>query len=313
MERKTVTLAAAAVVACLGLYALWRRGSGPGTKETKNKQAPAPSAASQPSCEDAKLDQEIGFTRSEMHTQQLVGTVNPYTRHVFVITNEQADTWPSKWEESEGLPSLLAEKLKERKKEAGKVKLTAAVATGEDQAGDVLMFPEGLRIRGLAPSTIDSFITEYMAGGRKDSVGPFTTQPLSDPRSVFVCSHTNRDKRCGYMGPKLIDSFRECLEKEGLGSITVRACSHVGGHVYAGNVIVYSTRTPSNTLGGDWYGYVDPSGAQEIVSQHIKNGKVVLRLWRGGMGLSEEQQVDWWKEECAQSGLDCAKCQCVKA
>ena len=59
---------------------------------------------------------------------------------------------------------------------------------------------------------------------------------------VFVCSHGSRDRRCGVCGPALISRFKEEIELHGLqGKVTVSPCSHIGGHKYAGNVIIFGS------------------------------------------------------------------------
>lgn len=59
--------------------------------------------------------------------------------------------------------------------------------------------------------------------------------------------------------------------------MAVLGCSHVGGHKFAGNVIVYGPQ------GGHWYGRVKPCHAEQIVETHILGGKVLKELWRGRM------------------------------
>jgi (2Fe-2S) ferredoxin len=56
----------------------------------------------------------------------------------------------------------------------------------------------------------------------------------------------------------------------------------VGGHEYAGNVLIYP--------GGNWYGYVTPADIPRIVDQHLVQGQIVWDLWRGRMGLSPQEQ-----------------------
>jgi anti-anti-sigma factor len=78
--------------------------------------------------------------------------------------------------------------------------------------------------------------------------------------------------------------FQATLEACGLSAqVTVRRTSHVGGHKYAGNVLIYP--------GGDWYGYVTPGDIPRLVEQHILGGQIVRDLWRGRMGLSPEEQL----------------------
>lgn len=69
---------------------------------------------------------------------------------------------------------------------------------------------------------------------------------------VFVCAHNNRDKRCGVCGPVLIEKFNEEIESKGLkDNVFVSACSHIGGHKYAGNAIIFSANTEGK-IEGHW-------------------------------------------------------------
>ena len=47
--------------------------------------------------------------------------------------------------------------------------------------------------------------------------------------------------------------LRAEVEAKGL-ACPVRACSHVGGHAYAGNVLAFSHRGPAKELEGHWFG-----------------------------------------------------------
>lgn len=70
---------------------------------------------------------------------------------------------------------------------------------------------------------------------------------------VFVCAHGSRDMRCGVCGPALIEKFNDEIEVRGLkDQVSVTACSHVGGHKYAGNLIIYSPG-PDGKIMGHWY------------------------------------------------------------
>ena len=66
--------------------------------------------------------------------------------------------------------------------------------------------------------------------------------------------------------------------------------SHIGGHKFAGNVIIYIpsnfsvTGMGSNPLGGHgiWYGRVEPRHVQGIVQKTLLEGKIIQELFRGG-------------------------------
>jgi (2Fe-2S) ferredoxin len=73
--------------------------------------------------------------------------------------------------------------------------------------------------------------------------------------------------------------------------------SHVGGHKYAGNVIVYippkmTVRSSGSGSGstlhplagkGIWYGRVEPKHVQGIVDETVLGGRVVTDHFRGGI------------------------------
>ena len=67
---------------------------------------------------------------------------------------------------------------------------------------------------------------------------------------VFVCAHASRDRRCGVCGPALIEKFEEEIEMRGLNDqVFVSACSHIGGHKYAGNLIIFSADAEGKIMG----------------------------------------------------------------
>lgn len=118
------------------------------------------------------------------------------------------------------------------------------------------------------------------------------------------------------MVPVLVKKFEEEIESRGLnGEVFVNACSHIGGHKYAGNVIIYS-QGRDGLVSGHWYdcyrflvvafvvlyllgwvllgallamcryGYVTPDDVPTLIDQHIGKGEVIYRLWRFGFLLS---------------------------
>jgi hypothetical protein len=67
--------------------------------------------------------------------------------------------------------------------------------------------------------------------------------------------------------------------------------SHIGGHKFAGNVIVYipkSQRWRNHPLSGKgiWYGRVEPWHVEGIIEQTIKQGVIIKELFRGGVNNS---------------------------
>lgn len=183
---------------------------------------------------------------------------------------------------------------------------------------------------------------------RKPAVKPSFTVGKMDRPTILICSHASRDLRCGIMGPLLQEEFarqlanvgihapvpsdsstREIREdnmkqrrdtKAGVGNnskqrplkANVGLISHVGGHVWAGNVIVYLPpfwhHTAQHILEqsqdgqppsldelealagcGVWYGRVEPKHVEGIVKETVLHGRVIRDLFRGG--VTQDGQV----------------------
>jgi (2Fe-2S) ferredoxin len=79
-------------------------------------------------------------------------------------------------------------------------------------------------------------------------------------------------------------------------SAQVGLISHIGGHKFAGNVIVY---IPPSLTGhplkgmGIWYGRVAPQHVEDIVAETVLKGKVVRELWRGAVRQGGELGREW--------------------
>jgi hypothetical protein len=64
--------------------------------------------------------------------------------------------------------------------------------------------------------------------------------------------------------------------------------SHIGGHKFAGNVIIYVPPTwDTHALRGCgiWYGRVGPEEVEGVVGETVVGGRVVGDLFRGGVGI----------------------------
>jgi hypothetical protein len=167
------------------------------------------------------------------------------------------------------------------------VKLTGCDEIGTRPGHDILVFPDQVRYMGVHERDFPALVEDHLVGNRVSDRIQY--QPLKD-QYIFVCVHGERDERCGVCGPPLVEGFVAALAARGRADqVAVRRSSHVGGHKYAGNVLVYP--------GGDWYGHVTPADVPRIVDQHIVGDEVVWDLWRGRMGLSQDEQVQLQEEE----------------
>ncbi|GMP30229.1 hypothetical protein CsSME_00004990 [Camellia sinensis var. sinensis] len=193
-------------------------------------------------------DIKFGFQRPEMYQNNLTGTVDPYDRHVFLCYKNH-DSWPPRVEDSDSDPlPKLLSGALKARKNDLNVKTRLTICEGRDG-------------------------TEFSDG---DVL-------------IFLEMIKYRDQRCGVCGPALIEKFNEEIELRGLkDQVFVSACSHVGGHKYAGNLIIFSTDQEGN-IAGHWYGYVTPNDVADLLEKHIGKGEIIENLWRGQMGVPVEQ------------------------
>ena len=208
-------------------------------------------------------------------TISLPGTVKFYERHLFVCTGHTE--WPERIELGGGFLQALAEMMGLYAAEMPlKVKMTACDDPGlTDNGYDILVFPDMVRYVGVETADLETLVRDHLVGNKLSE--RLRHEPLAG-QHVFVCVHGRRDERCGQCGPPLVRRLTAELWERGLADrVTVRRTSHVGGHAFAGNVLVYP--------GGDWYGYVTPEDIPRLVEDHLIDGVIVRDLWRGRMGM----------------------------
>ncbi|KAK3256388.1 hypothetical protein CYMTET_34475 [Cymbomonas tetramitiformis] len=272
--------------------------------------------------EDIGRKDRVGFGRKEMFSEDLAGTVDQYNFHIFVCSQDAPQDWPQKVEKVEG-PSTYLKRAIELHKGciAGDVKVQLCTPTcAGDQPGDVLVFPSMLRYRGGALSAAacemivkDSLVEKRAGVGVVDSAveeEPPVVVEVLEGCHTFVCCHTARDARCGVCGPALIDAFKDAVEVNSFPAcVSVRGCSHIGGHKYAGTLILFSETSKGAKVEGNWYGYVRPEDASTILEAHLAREEVVAKLWRGQLGMDKATHV--YTAKCllgTATEADCAAC-----
>ncbi|RDB23227.1 Altered inheritance of mitochondria protein 32 [Hypsizygus marmoreus] len=162
---------------------------------------------------------------------------------------------------------------------------------------------------------------EVRRGGAVLEKMPFKTWVLPYSHVILLCSHKKRDNRCAIAAPKLEQAFIHSLQENGWAADTQLECqclmgppleelhgtpeeteqhiekelrssaqekrvlilktSHIGGHKYAGNCIIYTPQGSSV-----WYGRVSPHEVESIVVNTIIDGMVLPPLLRGGLNIS---------------------------
>ncbi|EPS40671.1 hypothetical protein H072_5458 [Dactylellina haptotyla CBS 200.50] len=262
------------------------------------------------------------------HTSPISGVITRHYRHVLIHTG--TNNWPSRIESDD---KSVAAKLKSLISRRGlfvdpfyPILVTNASfpAKGDiknDSSVTISIFPEGIEIPSI-PNTIDGFkslVTSFLLPPSetwlKTRTDPssFTTRKITKP-VILACSHGSRDERCGILGPAIAQAFERALEKQGGESkaeAIVGEISHIGGHKFAGNIIIhlpaehklskainsaavagspgldllgrFVKTKPSQSEGGTaiWYGRVMPNHVEGIIENTLKGGRIIKELLRG--------------------------------
>ncbi|KAE8377761.1 sucrase/ferredoxin domain protein [Aspergillus bertholletiae] len=152
------------------------------------------------------------------------------------------------------------------------------------------------------------------------SLTPLRSRPCPHAAVILLCSQRTRDARCGQSAPLLRKEFERHLRPLGLyrdlddqrpGGVGIYFISHVGGHKYSANVIVYRRRDlewyrkqdgkeETMTAEGDegaaqgiWLARVRPEDCENIVRYTVLKGKVVKPEQIRG-GFDRERGVMSW-------------------
>ena len=232
----------------------------------------------------------------------------------FFICHSNALHWPAKLEKD--LDSSIPEFSELLKDSGSNARITAYEGVAGDKEGDVMVFHAETGLRrpkqtGWSPKEIVEkgkyqihggclliFIILYTLSSNYEHTDHNLGLTALDQDALWedvegihlmVCSHTNRDARCGECGPKLVSGFdKVSSSKLEAHQVYARKCSHVGGHRYAGNVLAFSGRK------GHWLGYVQDHDCEQVVefarSGAMDQGKLA-KMWRGSAGVSKEGQM----------------------
>jgi hypothetical protein len=248
-------------------------------------------------------------------TNQLAGSVE-YHEHQIFIGTEMTD-WPSNLEQTspeQMNDSNLIRKWKEDIDREPRLRDMVKLHACSAKKDSIFLFPEALYFEN---PTIEISSPLSILSSTKAGAVPETGIALpKDVYYMFVCTHMGLDQRCGLRGPNIVKAIR----KKALEGVHVFECSHLGGHKYAGNLVVYGLRYPSETAcpptptlsyHGDWYGLIEEADVETLLD-YVMNRKTLWKeKWRGSIGLSVERQKqiaqNWGllREDCSCGDTSC--------
>ncbi|KAF2274235.1 uncharacterized protein EI97DRAFT_422724 [Westerdykella ornata] len=262
-----------------------------------------------PTCACARMPPDLDIDRKS----PLLHTMAPYTEQVVICTGK--DDWSSRIEDEQSDSGDFLRGIKGIIGRGGQAfdpfnniltTLSSLPASPIPPTTSALLFPSFLRISSIpnTPPSYNAFASAYLKARHlhpaHSALSPAQRKPLLRDDSlakdlppaipienltVLICGHAARDKRCGTLGPILRSQFEKELDRRGVDA-QVGLISHIGGHKYAGNVILYVPPSlTGNALAGlgIWYGRVEPASVEGIVEETVKRGRVIEELFRGGI------------------------------
>ncbi|KAH8812012.1 Sucrase/ferredoxin-like-domain-containing protein [Xylogone sp. PMI_703] len=290
-------------------------------------------------CENCVVHYPKGFKVEE--SDKLYGHVKGWSTHVLVATGKT--DWVRDVADEKGSVMQAIDRCGV-KPTNGRMMLSASNiptpshTTSYTEPTTILLLPAFTIIENVTPKSVPAIITEIIdkAPTTTTPLGPFTIpkslpDPLPDTEQVtsrpcphnaliLLCSQKTRDARCGQSAPLLRKEFERHLRPLGLyrdldderpGGVGVYFISHVGGHKYSANVMIYRKsdafgmdQVSRATANGDvapvpkqvpeeeeqgaaqciWIARVRPEDCEGIIKFTVLQGKVIKpeRQLRGG-------------------------------
>ena len=256
-------------------------------------------------CDDCDFDTyEPAVLKTIDFDVDLYGNVKPFEAHLCVSTGKS--DWRHTIEEETGSGAARVQAAIEQHLDdlEGRHRLVVTNTSEEpedssavaDLSDVTILSGSWSRFRGVRADQMSELVKRFVIGDETGSVPQTLTPEVLPHRAyVLICSHNRRDARCGKTAPLLRDAFEQVLRERELfydpdegtteGMVRVEYCSHIGGHKFAGNVLVYRRYEHSGVhkVESVWYGRVMPKHAPLIVDHTIIKGEVLRPLVRGGM------------------------------
>ncbi|KAG2177319.1 hypothetical protein INT43_007976 [Umbelopsis isabellina] len=250
-------------------------------------------------CHDHK--QFPSYLKLDNHTP-LLGSTKPYSRHILIATGKS--DWASHIDEEKD--TVAAALLHHMNKVSPPFRIVTtnssldAMHSTIPDSTDIIVLPDNILVSNVTVNNVEQFYDLFLATplpSKSDAELPDTKghSELKVIKNMYtsmilLCSHRRRDKRCGVTAPILAQEFDHILRQkdihEGEGGVTIVMVSHIGGHKFAGNVILYTHEGRR----GIWYGRVNPCHCEAIVEQTLIEGKVIKDLYRGSMTHSFDDE-----------------------
>ena len=235
------------------------------------------------SCSDpcSEHDWVDGAMLSKLNTEKVLFDTckKKSARSFFICSGQNRTQWPAKPGKKVELNSskieIVTNELNQAAKNLGGLVLVYICSEEsldlhqQENEVDIIAFPEMQRYENVR---VDQF--QDLLSGNEEVMKSIKQTSMPQSHVMFVCTHNKRDKRCGVAGRILLDSLIEENDKrETPEKVLISEMSHVGGHGFAGNVLIYPD--------GHLYGRVRPCHSRTLLENHVDKGIITKEIYRG--------------------------------
>jgi Sucrase/ferredoxin-like len=284
----------------------------------KNSSRDIPKELNGPHRDNASAAGEAAVSAPTLVNEKMRNSVKPYDRHAIVVYNHSQ--WAKHIEADESsFMGKLSTSISSKSRAAGvRLKLTgchvpAAGTTApsssygdygltsptgidDDSIRHVIIYPDAVIIE-VSVLRIEEFVDILCTktpilpvsskGTTNSPTSVLTASPTPWNRLLLICTHTSRDKRCGRIGPQIMEAIESHADQRADGAdgkattttttTAVFGSSHIGGHEFAGTLISYPD--------ANWYGQISKANTKPLM-EAINGGGVYESHCRGNGGCN---------------------------
>ncbi|PYI07568.1 hypothetical protein BO78DRAFT_417687 [Aspergillus sclerotiicarbonarius CBS 121057] len=262
-----------------------------------------------PDCKKDCADCTVNFpSKVKVETSKpLYGHIKEFHTHVLVATGKS--DWTEKVENEKG---SLMEAFDEssHKSQHGRFMISASNLESSDtdektEGTTILLLPSFTFIDSVQRSDVNDVITRFIDAPLSQNDIPANPESKLSPRPcqydyvVLLCSHRRRDARCGITAPLIKKELERHLRPLGLyrdanderpGGVGIFFVSHVGGHKFSANVLIYRKEQEQMI----WLARIKPEHCEGVVKYTLLQGKVVHPESQLRGGFDRSRGVTSW-------------------
>ncbi|KAJ5668171.1 uncharacterized protein N7477_006741 [Penicillium maclennaniae] len=216
-------------------------------------------------------------------SRPLYGQIKEFHSHVLVATGRS--DWKEKVEQEKGESYGGIRWIR--------IMVSASNIQSPNHSGDnststtVLILPSFTFVDSVSQTDVPDLVNRYI-DNQDEKIDSAIVSPDAGMKGrpceldyvVLLCSHRRRDARCGITAPLIKRELERHLRPLGLdrdaddsrpGGVGIFFVSHVGGHKFSANVLVYRKKDQQMI----WLARVRPEHCEGLVKYTILQGKVV--------------------------------------